>query len=543
MPMNHILLTENIAYACTRKPCEVGRGQETAFRWISPRGEVRDYTYQEVEEQSNRLAAALRRLGIAAGETVSVFLPRAPELMFAFFGILKNESLACVLFSTFGENALEDRLQNSQTRVVITKQSLLKKIATIWDRLPDLRYVLLVDADEPEGEQVLSLPQLMAREEPSFDFSPSVLAETPAFLQFTSGSTGKPKGALHVHGALASMTTSFEEVMQLEPGEVYWCTADPAWITGITYGMVAPLALGVRQVQFGGSYRAAAWLTILQQQAVNVWYTAPTALRMLMQEEPELFQAYDFSCLKRIYSVGEPLNPEIYHWGKQAFGREIYDTWFQSETGSIMIANRPGLTVKPGSMGKPLSGILPSVRDEQMQPRPIGEQGHLCLTAGWPSMFRTYWRKQTLYDEKFQGNFYVTGDLAWQDEEGYYWYVSRSDDVINTGGHLVGPFEVESALLEVAEVADVAVIGAPDPILHQKIVAFVRLKSGTEWSRALELKCRVAVSNRVSTSAIPQEFRVVELIPKNKSGKILRRVLKAQYEGKDPGDLSTMEEA
>ncbi len=537
------LLTDNIAYACTRALCEAGRGQETAVRWITPHGEVRDYLYQEVEEQSNRVAAALRRLGVAQGETVAIFLPRAPELVFTFFGILKNQSLACVLFSTFGEIALQDRLENSQARVVITKKSLLKKISNIWSALPDLRYVLLVDEEAPEDERVLSLPALMVREEPTFDFPSTLPGETPAFLQYTSGSTGKPKGALHVHAALASMLASFQEVMQTGPDDVYWCTADPAWITGITYGMVAPLALGVRQVQFGGNYRAVTWMETLQEQSVTIWYTAPTALRMLMQEEQALFRGYDFSRLKRIYSVGEPLNPEIYHWGRQVFGREIYDTWFQSETGSIMIANRPGLAVRPGSMGKPLAGILPSVRDEQMQPRPTGEQGHLCLETGWPSMFRTYLHKQDLYDEKFRGSHYVTGDLAWQDEDDYFWYVSRSDDVINTGGHLVGPFEVESALLEMNEVADVAVIGAPDPMLHQKIVAFVRLKNGLEWSRALELKCRVQVSNRVSTSATPQEFLVVGSIPKNKSGKILRRVLKAQYEGKDPGDISTMEDA
>ncbi|MCJ7696548.1 MAG: AMP-binding protein, partial [Anaerolineaceae bacterium] len=223
------------------------------------------------------------------------------------------------------------------------------------------------------------------------------------------------------------------------------------------------------------------------------------------------------------------------------FGKEIYDTWFQSETGCIMIANRPGLPVKPGSMGVPRSGITVQICDDNMKSLPTGEQGHLCVVPGWKSMYRTYFRRESAYQEKFRDNLYVTGDLAKKDEQGYIWYISRSDDVINTGGHLVGPFEVESALLEVEEIGDVAVIGAHDPILHQKIVAFIVLRDGILWNRVLELKCRMHVSDKVSTTAIPSEFQIIERIPKNQSGKILRRVLKAIYEGEDPGDLSTME--
>jgi acetyl-CoA synthetase len=329
--------------------------------------------------------------------------------------------------------------------------------------------------------------------------------------------------------------------MQLEAGERYWCTADPAWITGIVYGVIAPFATGARQLQYSGSYNADKWLKILQDGKVNVWYTAPTALRMLMQEEESKFLASNFSLLKRMYSVGEPLNPEIYHWGRQVFNVEIYDTWWQSETGSMMIGNRPPMTVKPGSMGKPRAGAEALICNEKMEVLPAGEQGLLCLRKGWGSMFRGYFRNELAYAEKFNGDIYITGDLAWRDEEGYFWYVSRADDVINTAGHLVGPFEVESALLEIDEIVDVAVIGADDPLLHKKIIAFVKLREDQAWSREVELKCRIYVSNKVSTTAIPAEFHVIDHIPKNQSGKILRRVLKAIYEGKDPGDLSTME--
>ncbi len=260
-----------------------------------------------------------------------------------------------------------------------------------------------------------------------------------------------------------------------------------------------------------------------------------------MQEEESKFDDVRINSLKRIYSVGEPLNPEIYHWGKETFGTEVYDNWFQSETGSIMISNRPGLEVRPGSMGKPRSGIEAFIIDDDMALRPVGLQGHLALRKGWRSMFRTYFHKEESYAKKFRGKYYITGDLAYQDEDGYFWYVSRSDDVINTAGHLVGPFEVESALLEIEEIGDAAVIGVDDPLLHKKIIAFIVLPEDVTWDRALELKCRIYISNKVSTVAIPSEFVVIDKVPKNQSGKILRRVLRAVYEGEDPGDVSTME--
>jgi len=534
---------ENIAHICVRKPCELGFAEKVAYKWIHNDLSESDFTYRQIDQASNRFANVLKRLGILKGERVSIYLPKSPELIEYFFGIQKNEAVSCILFSTFGESALYDRLADSRTRFVVTKLSLLKRLQKANEEgLEHLQAILVTDLEDHQDGFVLSLPRLLAQTSPDFAFSAQVDAETPAFIQYTSGSTGKPKGALHVHAGSAAMTNSFKEVFGIQAVERFWCTADPAWITGLVYGVIAPLMNQTEQVQFGGSFNAAAWLDILQKEQVNVWYTAPTALRMLMQEEPELFTQYDYSRLKRMYSVGEPLNPEVYHWGKKVFGVEIYDNWFQSETGSIMITNRPGLPVKPGSMGKPLSTIEAYILDEKMQPVPVRAQGHLCLKKGWPSMFRTYINKEDLYREKFSGDIYISGDLAYQDQDGYFWYVSRSDDVINTAGHLVGPFEVESALLEIEEIVDVAVIGVPDPILHEKIIAFLCLRKGSQWSRALELKCRVNISNKVSTTATPQEYHIVDMIPKNKSGKILRRVLKAWYEGKDPGDLSTMEE-
>ena len=535
------MLVENIAYACITQWCENENAEKEIIHWINADLTETSYSYAYFEKESNKIANLLQKLGIQGGDIVSAFLPRSQILISSVFGILKLQALSCILFSTLGEEALLDRLGNSEAKIVITKNSLARKIVAIKEKLANLQHILVVDADEHKSDFVLSLPKLMEEAKDTFEYPHHLDSETPAFLQYTSGSTGKPKGALHVHAALQDIMQSYSEVMQIETGDLYWCTADPAWITGLSYGVFAPLSTKVTQVQYGGAYNADHWLQILKEKKITIWYTAPTALRMLMQEETEKFENVRSNNLKRIYSVGEPLNPEIYHWGKKIFGTEIYDNWFQSETGSIMISNHPGLEVKPGSMGKPRAGIEPFILTDAMQPAAIGAHGLLAVRRGWNSMFRTYYKKADAYAEKFQGEFYLTGDLAYRDEDGYFWYVSRSDDVINTAGHLVGPFEVESALLEIEEIGDAAVIGVDDPLLHKKIIAFVVLKTGITWERSIELKCRIYISNKVSTVAIPAEFVVVDKIPKNQSGKILRRVLRAIYEGTDPGDLSTME--
>ena len=535
-------LSENLAYACLGRQIKEGYGDAAAFKWIHADLSLEKITYNQIEYYSSKVAHILKNLGVNRGDRISIFLPRSPELIYSLFAILKNEAIACVLFSTFGESALFDRLNDNETSIIITKKSLSKKILNIKKNLKNLRSVLVIDIDDEIDDSTLSLPKLLSNSPVDFKFSPLIEPDTPAFIQYTSGSTGKPKGAVHVHGAISSIENSFDEVFQIKRDETYWCTADPAWITGLVYGIMAPMATLTRQIQFAGNFNVEHWLNCLQDKSVNVWYTAPTALRMLMQEDEKKFSNYDYSPLNRIYSVGEPLNPEVYKWAKRIFKCEVYDNFFQSETGTIMISNRPGISVKPGSMGKPLSYIDAAILDDEMEPVPNGSQGNLCLKKGWSSMFRAYLNKRELYEEKFFKDFYITGDLAFKDMEGYFWYVSRADDVINTAGHLVGPFEIESSLLEVEEISDVAVIGAPDQLLHEKIVAYICLKNNIEWSRALELKCRIKISNDISSTAIPQEYKIVTKIPKNRSGKILRRVLRAWYEGKDPGDLSTMEE-
>ncbi|HBG06102.1 MAG: hypothetical protein A2075_06355 [Geobacteraceae bacterium GWC2_58_44] len=531
----------NIGHICTRRQCDLGRGEKVAMRWISQQMETTDYTFGDLETESNRFANALAGLGFAPGDVFFTFLPKMPEQFFAFLGALKLQVIAGTLFSNFGEEALLDRLGDSRARGIITKKSFLKKLSRVRDRLPHLRCIILVDSDEHQSEEILSYSQLM-REAASEFTAPATGADTPSVLHYTSGSTGKPKGVQHVHRSVLSQHRTAREILQLTEDEIYWCTADQGWVTGTSYGIIGPWSMGVTQVHFGGGYNAEHWFNILEREKVTVWYSAPTALRMLLREDPELFAGCDLSRLKHIFSVGEPLNPEVIHWARRTFGKDIHDTWFQTETGAIMISNRPGLEIRAGSMGKPAPGIEAAIIADDGSPVADGEQGNLCVRPGWPSMFVTYLNNEEVYGQKFRGGFYYSGDTAYRDADGYFWFLGRSDDVINTAGHLISPFEVESALLEIPEIAESGVIGAPDELLFEKVVAYISLHGQYQYSPQLDLKIRLYVSNKVSSIATPQEIHVIDKIPKNKSGKIMRRVLKARHQGTDAGDISTMEE-
>ena len=530
----------NIGHICSRLQCDRGLGDKTALRWMGARDERADYTFGDLERQSSRFANVLQHLGFSPGEVFFIFLPRMPEVYFAFLGALKTRLITGTLFSNFGADALLDRLGDAGAQVILTRQSYLKKLLRVREQIPSLRRIILVDANEHQFADILSYARLMENASDCFE-TPVTPPETPSVLHYTSGSTGKPKGALHCHRSVLQQSRTAAEILSLEPDDLYWCTADHGWVTGTSYGIIGPWSLGITQVQFGGAYDAAKWFQILDQLRVTIWYTAPTALRMLMREDPGLYERSDLSGLRHIFSVGEPLNPEVISWGRKVLGHDIYDTWWQTETGAIMISNRPGLAIKPGSMGKPLGGIEVALVAEDGKLLPGNEQGNLCLRPGWDSMFISYFHHEDVYRQKFKYGWYWTGDTAFRDEEGYYWFQGRSDDVINTSGHLVSPFEVESALLEVPGIAESGVIGAPDELHWEKVVAFVSLREGYEWNSDLELNARLHVSNRVSTMATPQEFRVLAQIPKTKSGKIMRRVLRARYLGTDVGDLSTLD--
>jgi acetyl-CoA synthetase len=531
----------NIGHICTRMQCDLGRGDKVAMRWVSAGQERTDYTFADLERESNRFANVLAGLGFAPGDIFFTFLPKMPEQFFAFLGTLKLRAVCGTLFSNFGEEALLDRLGDSRARGIITKKHYLKKISRIRAQLPDLKYVILVDSDDHLGDDVLSYSKLMAAAADDFTVAPTP-DDTPSVLHYTSGSTGKPKGVLHRHRSILFQSRTAREVLDLRDGDTYWCTADQGWVTGTSYGIIGPWSLGVTQVHFGGGYNPEDWFALLEEEGVTVWYSAPTALRMLMREDPELYRRFDLRRLRHIFSVGEPLNPEVIAWGQRTLDRTIHDTWFQTETGAIMICNRPGLGVHPGSMGKPVAGIEPAIIADDGTMVADGVQGNLCLRSGWPSMFVTYLNNEGAYASKFRDGWYYTGDTAFRDADGYYWFMGRSDDVINTAGHLVSPFEVESALLELEEIAESGVVGVPDELLFEKVVAFIVLHNGYEYDINLELKIRLHISNKVSSIATPQDIRVVERVPKNKSGKIMRRVLKAGYLGQDAGDISTLED-
>jgi acetyl-CoA synthetase len=442
------------------------------------------------------------------------------------------------------------RLEKCDTRVLVTTEALYRrKVELQRQSLPALEHVLLVGsparAARPAGTKYLS--DLMLSAGGSFTIPPTD-PETPALLHFTSGTTGTPKGAIHVHAAVAAHHITGKLVLDLHPNDIFWCTADPGWVTGTSYGIIAPLTNGVTSVVDEADFDAARWYRILATEGVNVWYTAPTAIRMLMKAGPDLPRRHDLSQLEFIASVGEPLNPEAVLWGEQVLGRAIHDNWWQTETGGIMIANLPGLEVRRGSMGRVIPGVeativrhTPDGRvEEVLEPDTLGE---IALTPGWPSMFRGYWAEPERYARCFAGGFYLTGDLARRDADGYFWFVGRADDVIKTSGHLIGPFEVESVLMEHRAVAEAAVIGKPDPVAGELIKAFVALKSGVSGDEALRRDLLAHARTRLGAAVAPKEISFVPDIPRTRSGKILRRLLKARELGLPEGDLSTLEGA
>ena len=472
-------------------------------------------------------------------------MDRIPELYFAFFGILKAGAIAGPLFSAFGPDPVRDRLLDSGAKVLVTSPNLRAKISGILGDLPDLKHVIVVNKNNrhPEGLQPgdVSYEEAMAGASEEFTIVRTT-EEDYDIMHYTSGTTGKPKGAAHVHRAIYQQYATGKWVLDLHEDDIYWCTADPGWVTGTSYGMVAPWTNGITQVIYEGGFGAGPWYRVMEKYKVTVWYTAPTAIRMLMKAGEDVVKRHDLSSLRYMCSVGEPLNPEAVVWGVQAFGMPFHDNWWQTETGAILIANYPIQDVKPGSMGRPTPGITVGILDDNYEEVPTGDEGHLAVRPGWPSMFKTYWGNEEMYNSKFQNGWYITGDKARKDEEGYFWFVGRADDVINTAGHLVGPFEVESALLEHPAVAEAGVIGKPDPIAMEIVKAFVALKDGYEPSDKLRRELMRFARKKLSSFVAPREIDFIDSLPKTRSGKIMRRLLKARELGLPEGDTSTLED-
>ncbi len=537
----------NIAHEAVDRHARGPRRDQLALRFLGKEGGRRDFTYGELAEATSRFASALRSLGVGKGDRVFALLGRVPELYVAALGTLKNGSVFCPLFSAFGPDPIRARLEMGGGKVLVTSAALYqRKVAAVRGQLPALQHVLLDGAEAPPGVPGgRALAPLLAQADPRFEIPPTA-PEDLALLHFTSGTTGRPKGAMHVHQAVVSHHVTGRLALDLHDGDVFWCTADPGWVTGTSYGIVSPLTCGVTSIVDEAEFDAERWYRILQEERVTVWYTAPTAIRMLMKAGVALARPYDLSRVRFVASVGEPLNPEGVVWGLEALGRPIHDNWWQTETGGIMIANFAALPVKPGSMGRPLPGITAAVVSRGADGRVAeiaapGVEGELALRPGWPSMFRGYLGDEARYAACFADGWYLTGDLARRDAEGSFWFVGRKDDVIKSAGHLIGPFEVESALLEHPAVAEAAAIGKPDPMALEFVKAFVALKPGFSGSEELRRDLLGFARTRLGKVVAPKEIDFLPTLPRTRSGKIMRRLLKARELGLPEGDLSTLE--
>ena len=538
----------NIAHEAVDRHAAGPRARHRALRWLGKSGVVRDFTYAELARLTNRFANVLRGLGLGAGERVFVLAGRIPELYVSVLGALKNRCVVAPLFSAFGPEPIATRLAIGEGSALVTTASLYaRKVAGIRERLPLLRHVLVVDDDGSASglAGTLDFAALLSQASPAFTIEPTG-PEDPALLHFTSGTTGRPKGALHVHEAVVAHHATGGFALDFHAEDVFWCTADPGWITGTSYGIVAPLTHGITSIVDEADFDAERWYTILARERVSVWYTAPTAVRMMMKGGTETVRRHAFAALRFIASVGEPLNPPAVLWGEKAFGLPIHDNWWQTETGGIMIANYAAMDIKPGSMGRPLPGIEAAIvkRAGEGAVEVIAEpdvQGELALRAGWPSMFRGYLKEEERYRKCFSGDWYLTGDLCKRDADGYFWFVCRADDVIKSAGHLIGPFEVESALMEHPAVAEAGVIGKPDPVQLETVKAFVSLKDGHRPSEALRRELLGFARKRLGAAVAPKEIDFLPGLPKTRSGKIMRRLLKARELGLPEGDISTLE--
>jgi acetyl-CoA synthetase len=531
----------NIAHEAVDRHARGPRAEHVAIRWLAAAGGERDITYAGLARLSNRFANVFRSLGVAKGDAIFVLCGRIPELYGAVLGGLKTGAAVSPLFSAFGPEPLKTRINLGRGKVLVTTESLYeRKVAKVAADMPTLQHVLRVDGGEAQ--------RMLDAAAESFEVERTA-AEDTSFLHFTSGTTGMPKGAIHVHGAVVAHYATGTVALDLHPDDIFWCTADPGWITGTSYGIVAPLVHGVTSIVDEAEFDAERWYRILEEQRVSVWYTAPTAIRMLMKAGTELPKKYRFEKLRLIASVGEPLNPEAVWWGKEVLGLPIHDNWWQTETGGIMIANTPAMDIKPGSMGKPLPGVEAAIvapaKDEGRREIVLTDksdvEGELALRAGWPSMFRGYLGQEERYRKCFADGWYLTGDLAKRDADGYYWFVGRADDVIKSAGHLIGPFEVESVLMEHPAVAEAGVIGKPDAVVGEVVKAFVSLKKQYQESEALKRELLAHARKRLGAAVAPKEIEFSGTLPRTRSGKIMRRLLKARELGLPEGDTSTLE--
>lgn len=555
----------NAAYNAVDRHTFTWRKNKIALYWEDEIGNQKKYTFEELAVLSNKFANILKDFGVERGDRVFIFLPRVPELYIAFLGIVKIGAIAGTLFSAFQEKALTDRLENSGAKIVITNKELKTRIDKVRKSLPELKHLITVDTEDFTKSMEHASDEVHIAQSDPDDY---------AFMLYTSGTTGKPKGVVHVHGAVLAEYMTAKWVLDLRDGDTYWCTADPGWVTGIAYEILGSWSAGVTALVYAGRFDPKKWYEMLEKYKITVWYTAPTAIRMLMAADGETVKKFDLSNLRHMCSVGEPLNPEAIKWAIKAFGKPFHDTWWQTETGAICIANYPSMDIKIGSMGKPIPGITADIVDDHGRPVSDNHEGNIALKPGWPSMMKTVWRRPHKYESYFINGWYISGDRGWKDKDGYFWFIGRADDVIKTSGERVGPFEVESSLVEHPAVVEAGVIGKPDAMRGEIVKAFVVLdkhyllshsgkpkahpesdsgqdsgKTGTSLARMtkeqennLKEELMEYVKKHLAGHAYPREIEFIDKLPKTRSGKIMRRILKAKEMGLPVGDTSTLEE-
>ncbi|KOS25296.1 acetyl-CoA synthetase [Bacillus anthracis] len=530
----------NMAYEAIDKHAKSDRKNKVAL-YYQDGSRKEKYTFKEMKDFSNKAGNVLKNYGdVEKGDRVFIFMPRSPELYFALLGAVKLGAIVGPLFEAFMEGAVRDRLEDSEAKVLITTPELLERVPL--NDLPALKTVFLVGDHVEEGGKTVAFNPFfeLASEELHIEW---LGREDGLILHYTSGSTGNPKGVVHAQNAMVQHYQTAKWVLDLKEDDVYWCTADPGWVTGTAYGIFAPWLVGASNVILGGRFSPEAWYEALQDYGVTVWYSAPTAFRMLMGAGQDAIKKYDLSQVRHVLSVGEPLNPEVIRWGMNAFGLRIHDTWWMTETGGQVICNYPCMEIRPGSMGKPIPGVKAAIVDNEGNEVPPYTMGNLAIGKGWPAMMRGIWNNKQKYESYFMpGDWYVSGDSAYMDEDGYFWFEGRVDDVIIRSGYRVGPFEVESKLIEHAAVAEAGVIGIPDPVRGEIIKAFIALRAGYEPSEELKEEIRQFVKKGLAAHAAPRQIEFVDELPKTRSGKIMRRVLKAWELNLPTGDLSTMED-
>lgn len=533
----------NLAYNAIDRHVKNKKGDKVALFYKGKNNESEKYSFKQLAQKTNQFANLLIKNGVKKNDKVFIFLPTIPERYITFLGVLKMGAVACTIFSAFQEMALLDRLIDSNACILVTNSELFPRIEKIWDKLPGLKKVIVVKRESNRvfnSKNIIQYEKEMKKVSDRFTIQ-DFKKEDLAYMLYTSGSTGKPKGVMHAHGDILQIILTSKYVLDIQDGDVCWCTADAGWVTGVVYGILGIWLTGGTAVIYEGRFCSESWYKILQDYKVTVWYTAPTAIRMLMASEVDV-KSFNMSNLRFIASVGEPLNPKAIWWGLEKFNLPIHDTWWQTELGGICITNYQSLDIKPGSMGKPFPGVEAGVVDGKGDRVSQGLEGNLALKIeSIPSFMKKIWKNDKIYNQYFSNGWYVSGDRARVDKDGYFWFIGRADDLIKTAGQRIGPFEVESALIEHPDVAEAGVIGKTDVLRGEIIKAFIVLKPNVKVGKNLKYNLTEFVQRRLSGNAYPREIEFVKKLPKTRSGKIVRRILRAREEGLPQGDTSSLE--